>query len=50
MVSTPIQPGEQGAWGGNEYEVHRCGWSVQELLDLGARVFIADPVSLIAMY
>ena len=35
IVSTPNGHSSQGVVFGNEYEVHRCGWSIPELESLG---------------
>lgn len=50
LISTPIEPMRQEAWYGNEFETHRSKWTVQEMLDHGARFFVADSASLIAMF
>ncbi|MEW6574524.1 MAG: class I SAM-dependent methyltransferase [Bacillota bacterium] len=50
LISTPRHFREQPAVFGNEYEIHKTSWSSLEMEALGAKRFIDDSFSLIAVF
>lgn len=46
LISTPATWFEQGAWGGNEHEIHRSLWSIDEFVKMGFAIIQEQPMIL----